>query len=149
MAVVRLDCFLLCQEVSQSVGSPLLNLQGLIPGPVTIDFSKAPPFGAPLAFPSLWAIAIFSGMSGIRDLELSWELRPPGDQGVLILPKQKVTREQPDETHTIANRYAPFMIPTAGKYTFTVTLTIEDETRSFSRTLDVRAGTAPQPGRVQ
>lgn len=145
---MRLDAFLLCQEVSQSVGSPLINLQGLITGPITVDFSKAPPFlGAPLALPKLWAVAIFSGMTDVRELEFSWELHI-GTERLGILPRQKTDRSQPDETHTIANQFAPFLLPRPGKYSFTVTVTIDEETRSFSKVLEVRqtpAANQPPP----
>jgi hypothetical protein len=141
---VRLDTFLLCHDVTQTVGTPLLNLQGLIVGPFVVDFSLATQGGPPLALPKLWAIATFVDIQDTALIEVQWTARA-GDQPIYTGEKKVVAQPADQDNHTFANVFAPLLLPRPGRYFFTATVGPRGRPRSFSKILDVRNVPGPAP----
>ena len=106
------------------------------------------PGGPPLALPKLWAVAVLVGMTGVQSIEFGWNVRV-GDNMLWNQGKKTVSHEPTQDHHTFANWIAPFPLPTAGKYVFTISTVVEEKERSFSKVLDVRAAKQAQLPGVQ
>jgi hypothetical protein len=131
---MRLDKFLFCESARNEITGQL-TLVGLFQ--TDLLRLQTPPGITVFQLPTLTCVAIFDHMVGIASMQIQCQVTL-GSQIIQQSPPMSVTRpDRNDRFHTVTIAFSPFQGPSAGDYTFKLTMEAGGETTSFSRRLRI------------